>query len=99
MESLSEVCTSDMSLLVERMFVSRGTDDAFSEEITSRSAAFVILLQESGVKSGLLSRRASLSTIMVQSEFVFSLFNETPEKKILSFSNLNGIIPKESTFF
>src|SRR5690349_19152865 len=35
---------------------------------------------------------------MVQSEFAFNLFNDTPEKKILSFSNLNGIIAKERTF-
>ena len=81
MESLSDVWTSDMSLLVERMFVSRGTDEDFREEITSSSAAFVILLQETGVRSGLLSRRASLSTMIVQSEFAFSLFSETPEKK------------------
>ena len=36
---------------------------------------------------------------MVQSEFTFNLFNDMPEKKILSFSNLNGIMAKERTFF
>jgi len=34
----------------------------------------------------------------VQSELALSRFNEVPELNILSFSNLNGIIAKDSTF-
>src|SRR5579875_491876 len=97
-ESLREVSTSGMSLLVERMLVFEGKDEFFKVETTCMRAAFVIELHESGVRSGLLSRKASLSIITVQSEFALSLLSETPEKKIRSFSNLKGMIPKERTF-
>src|SRR5579864_7614569 len=80
------------------MFVFSGKDADFNDETISSSAAFVMAWHLSGVRSGLLSSNASLSTIIVQSEFAFSLFNDTPEKKILSFSNLNGIMAKERTF-
>jgi len=68
-------------------------------EITCTRAEFVMMLHVSGVRSGLLSSNASLSMITVQSEFAFSLLSYTPEKNILSFSNLNGIIPNESMLF
>src|SRR5689334_17425448 len=80
------------------MFVLNGKDADFNDETISSRDAFVMVLHESGVRSGLLSSNASLSIIIVQSEFAFNLFNDTPEKKILSFSNLNGIMAKERTF-
>src|SRR5215211_141223 len=97
-ESQRDDSESLLSLLVHRTFISDLTPAAEEiEPITSTMALFVTLKHSSFESSGLLSRNASLSSTMVECDASRTRLSAVPEWKILSFSNLNGMMATEIT--